>query len=246
MHRIDLNCDLGEGMDNDALIMPYISSANIACGYHAGDADTMKRTVELALRHGVAIGAHPSFNDRAHFGRLEMELEETALYDLIVDQLRVLDKITREQGAVLHHVKPHGALYNMAAGNEQMANVIAKAVSDFDKKLVLYGLSGSALLRAGEKYGLVTASEVFADRSYQDDGSLTPRSVAGAMLEKEEEALQQVLDMVLRNSTRSLSGKIIPINAGTICVHGDGANAVAFAKAIHDSLKQHGIEIRPI
>lgn len=246
MHRIDLNCDLGEGMGNDALIMPYISSANIACGYHAGDADTMKRTVELALRHGVAIGAHPSFNDRAHFGRLEMELEETALYDLLLDQLRMLEKITREQGAALHHVKPHGALYNMAARNEEMANVIAKAVSDFDRKLVLYGLSGSALLRAGEKYGLSTASEVFADRSYQDDGSLTPRSMAGAMLEKESDAVQQVLDMVLRGNTHTLSGELIPINAGTICIHGDGAHAVEFAKAIHESLKQHGIEIRPI
>lgn len=246
MHRIDLNCDLGEGMDNDALIMPYISSANIACGYHAGDADTMKRTVELALRHGVAIGAHPSFNDRAHFGRIEMELEETALYDLLLDQLRVLGKITREHGAALHHVKPHGALYNMAARNEEMANVIAKAVSDFDQKLVLYGLSGSALLRAGEKYGLSTASEVFADRSYLDDGSLTPRSMAGAMLEKESDAVQQVLDMVLRGNTRALSGELIPINAGTICIHGDGAHAVEFAKAIHESLKQHDIEIRPI
>jgi 5-oxoprolinase (ATP-hydrolysing) subunit A len=246
MLSIDLNCDMGEGIGNDEQIMPFISSANIACGYHAGDDDIMKRTIELALQYNVAIGAHPSFNDRQNFGRTEIELSETALYDLITTQVALLQKIAAASGTRLHHVKPHGALYNMAAKDAEMSYTIAKAVKDIDDTLILYGLSNSHLIREAKKMNLQTASEVFADRTYQPDGSLTPRSQPNALITDEATSIQQVLQMALQQTVTAATGNVIQINAQTICLHGDGKHAVQFAARINQSLKQKGIAIKAI
>lgn len=237
MTYIDLNCDMGEGMDTDADIMPFISSANIACGYHAGDQDTMLRTVTLAMQHQVAIGAHPGFADKENFGRKEQQLSDTALYDLIAAQLGMMQSVCRAAGATLQHVKPHGALYNMAAKSPGMARIIARAVKDTDPTLRLFGLSNSWLIKAAAAAGLNTASEVFADRTYQPDGSLTPRNLPNALIESEEQALQQVVQMVTYQQVTTVDGQIIPLTAETICLHGDGAHAVAFAKAVYNTLR---------
>nr|WP_295866652.1 5-oxoprolinase subunit PxpA [uncultured Chitinophaga sp.] len=244
MHYIDLNCDMGEGLDNDAAIMPFISSANIACGYHAGDTDTMKKTVSLAAAHNVAVGAHPGFADLENFGRSEQQLSDAALYDLVSTQVYALQIICRAQGVLLHHVKPHGALYNMAARTPAMATVIAKAVKDADSRLKLFGLSNSALISAAAAAGLKPVSEVFADRTYQDDGSLTPRSQPSAMIENETLAIRQVLQMVTRQEVTAVSGKTIPLKAETICIHGDGPHALEYARAIHAALLHHHLTIQ--
>ena len=236
--QIDLNCDMGEGIGKDELIMPFISSANIACGYHAGDEDTMKRTVELVMKYNVAIGAHPSFFDRENFGRTDIRLPLGEVYDLVTKQIHLLNEITKTAGANLHHVKPHGALYNMAARAKPLAAVISLAVKDVDDKLFLYGLSGSHLIKEAQKLGVKTVSEVFADRTYQDDGRLTPRTKTGALIDNSDKALQQVLQMIKEGTVTTVSGKIIPIVAETICIHGDGEHAVEFAKAIYDAIRK--------
>jgi UPF0271 protein len=241
---IDLNCDMGEGIGNDAAIMPYISSANIACGYHAGDLATMRQTVELALQHDVAIGAHPSFDDKKHFGRKEMYLPEQEIYEIVLKQILVLDEIVRFYGTTLHHVKPHGALYNMAAREAGIARAIARAVKDFDEKLYLVGLSGSIGIAEAKKAGLKTLSEMFADRTYGDDGSLTARHLPGALIEDEEKAVQQVLQMIHEGMATTISGKKIPLKAETVCIHGDGPHAAAFAKRISETLKKENIKIQ--
>jgi UPF0271 protein len=234
----DINCDMGEGIGNDDDIMPYIDSANIACGYHAGDEDTMKRTVELCLKHNVNIGAHPSYMDRENFGRTDIRLPLNELYDLITTQINLLDKITKEFGVRLHHVKPHGALYNMSARSKQRAAVVALAVKDFDDSLILYGLSKSYLISEAKKIGLKAWNEVFADRTYADDGRLTPRDKPGALIETAEQAVQQVMQMVEKGFVTSIGGKEIPVAAETICIHGDGEHAVEFLKAINNALRK--------
>jgi UPF0271 protein len=233
----DINCDMGEGISNDEAIMPFISSANIACGYHAGDEEIMKRTVELAIKHKISIGAHPSYPDRENFGRTNIRLPLNEVYDLVTKQIHLLKEITRSAGASLHHVKPHGALYNMAARSKPLAVVIALAVKDVDEKLKLYGLSGSHLIMEAQKIGIKSVSEVFADRSYQDDGRLTPRSNPEALINDTDKAVQQVLQMIKEGTVTTVSGKVIPIVAETICIHGDGEHAVEFAKAIHEAVK---------
>lgn len=243
---IDLNCDMGEGMPNDAAIMPWISSANIACGYHAGDETTIKETIMLCLRHGVAIGAHPGFDDKPNFGRTSIKLSSKELYDLITIQLFVMDSACRKQHAVLHHVKPHGAMYNMAARDENMSRVMAQAVKDFNPGLIYYGLSGSHTITQAVALGLSTANEVFADRTYQPDGTLTPRSEKNSMIETEEESLQQVMQLVFENSVTAVDKKIIRIKAETICLHGDGEHAVEFAKGIHQKLKNQKVTIEAL
>ena len=244
MERIDLNCDMGEGMGDDAALMACISSANIACGYHAGDEALMEETVALALRHGVGIGAHPGFDDRANFGRTEMKLSDAEVYSLVLAQIRLLAAVCARLGAVLRHVKPHGALYNMAARDPVLARVVARAVLDAGPALVLYGLSGSYLVSEARNLGLRTASEVFADRTYQDDGSLTSRKLPGALIEDEDQALAQVLRMVREGTVVSVSGTVAPIAAETLCLHGDGAHAVAFAQRIKGMLTHERIEIK--
>ncbi|WP_407520368.1 5-oxoprolinase subunit PxpA [Lacibacter sp. MH-610] len=244
--QVDLNCDLGEGMNTDEQIIPLISSANIACGFHAGDESTMKRTIELCLQHGVAIGAHPSWPDRENFGRTEMNLSEQELYDCVIDQLQILQTIAAKFNTKLHHVKPHGALYNQSAKNKIIASAIAKAVKDFDSSLILFGLSGSISLKEAELLGLKTAHEVFADRTYRNDGSLTPRSQPNALIEDEDKAVQQALQMIQQGTLTAISGKVIPLKADTVCLHGDGKHALAFCTKIHEQLKNHGIVIQAI
>lgn len=234
----DLNCDMGEGIGNDEAIMPFITSANISCGFHAGNGDTIRHTMLLAVRHNVLVGAHPSFRDKENFGRKEMHLGHDKLYAIVLEQLIKLDLIAKEKGAKLHHVKPHGALYNMAVRDREIATTIVLAVKDFNEDLVFYGLSNSLLISEAKELGLKTANEVFADRTYQDNGTLTPRSQPNALIEDEEQCIRQVLEIVKQGTVTTTSGKIIPIIADTVCIHGDGKHAVGFAKKIHEALKQ--------
>ena len=234
--QVTINCDMGEGMGDDAAIMPFIQSANIACGYHAGDMENMRNTIALCMEHGVAIGAHPSFYDRENFGRKEFELPVHELYELVIQQLLLINEMAESMGALLQHVKPHGALYNLSARDLITARCIARAVKDFDSRLILVGLSGSHSITEASILGLATASEVFADRSYQEDGSLTPRSVPGAMITDTATMLAQVQQIINEGTVTSLQGQIIPLHADTICIHGDGPHALPFAQAIHQLL----------
>lgn len=242
----DINCDVGEGVTTDEAIMPYISSANIACAYHAGDAGTMMRTVELCIKHNVTIGAHPSFPDKENFGRTEMDLHEDVIYELVIQQLFLMNEIALSFDVAMHHVKPHGALYNLSARNMAVAKTIARAVKDFNKDLVLYGLSGSYSILAAKAAGLRTANEVFADRTYQDDGSLTARSQFNALIETADKAIQQVLQMVKLNTVTSVNGNELAVIADTICIHGDGKHAVEFAKAIQEAFIKERIQIKAV
>ena len=246
MLSIDINCDLGEGMPNDASIMPFISSANIACGFHAGDETTIRNTIRLAVKNHLAVGAHPGFADKENFGRVEILLPTHEYYALVMEQLVLFKEIAEQEGVVVHHVKPHGALYNLAVKNEMVATEIAKAVHDFDPSLIYYALSNSAMLRIAEHMGLKTASEVFADRTYQDDGTLTPRTQRNAMLTDSEMAARQVLMMAKDKKVTTLNGKSFPVKADTICIHGDLPQAYSFAKAICKSLKENKIDVKAI
>jgi 5-oxoprolinase (ATP-hydrolysing) subunit A len=241
--KIDINCDMGEGCASDAELMKYISSTNIACGFHAGDADTMKRTVDLAIENNVAIGAHPGYRNRENFGRTNMQLPPQEVYEIVTEQIATLNKVAKSCGAQLAHVKPHGALYNQAAKDNKLAVAIADAVYDFDNKLILFGLSGSKYIDVAEKRGLHVASEVFADRTYQNDGSLTSRTQSNALINNPTNAATQVLDMVKYGRVRTVDAVMIKVAADTVCIHGDGANAVEIAKTIHRSLIDEGIEI---
>ena len=240
---VDLNCDLGEGSGADDAILPLVTSANIACGFHAGGPAAMRQTVRAALAHDVAIGAHPGLPDRENFGRIARPITADEAYEMVVYQVGALDGFVRAGGGSMAHVKPHGALYNMAATDAALAEAIAAAVRDIDRRLVLMGLSGSELIRAGQRAGLITASEVFADRSYRADGSLTPRDRAGAMLTDAALVVQQAIDLVRKQRVRSLDGTDVPVHAETICVHGDGAHAVEFARAIRRGLAEAGITV---
>jgi UPF0271 protein len=247
MLSIDLNCDMGEGYPNDALILPYITSVNIACGYHAGNKETMQRTVEAALQHNVAIGAHPGYPDKENFGRIDIlhkKITITELMKVVQKQVVLLQEVCTAFGTKLNHIKPHGALYNRAAVDEEVAQAICSAVQQADASLLLYGLSGSLMEKAAINHGLQFVNEVFADRTYQPDGSLTPRSQAHALIEDTDAALQQVLKMVREQNVKAINGQTIPIKAETICIHGDGAHAVAFARTIHSSLLDNNISLK--
>lgn len=251
MPRIDLNCDMGESfgawkMGNDEAVLDHVTSANIACGYHAGDPRTMRRTVQMALARKVAVGAHPGFQDLPGFGRRAMTLTRDEAYEAVLYQIGALAGFAQAQGARLRFVKAHGALYNIAARDAALAGAIAAAVADFDRDLAFYGLAGSELLRAAEAAGLQAVSEVFADRSYQDDGSLTPRSQPGAMIEDVERSVQQVLGMVLEGKVRSVSGREVPVKADTLCIHGDQPGALAFVRRIREALAQAGVSVAAI
>lgn len=253
MLSIDLNCDMGESttlwqysIEKDMALLQYISSMNLACGFHAGDAHTMHALVDEALLGGVAIGAHPGFPDKENFGRSNMQFSPVKLYDLVLYQLGALDAFLKIQGAKLHHVKPHGALYNMAAKDSIMADSICKAIKEYNPDLILYGLSGSELTEAADRMGLKNCSEVFADRTYREDGSLTPRTETNAMIEDEQQSLQQVLQMIQQGTVNATNGKQVEMIAQTICIHGDGKRALEFAKTIHTVLKQNHIEITAI
>jgi UPF0271 protein len=240
---IDLNCDLGEGCSNDEAIMPFISSANIACGYHAGNEKTIRQTLQLAKKFNVAAGAHPSYPDRENFGRKEMELPIKEIKNMVKTQIEVVKKIADEIGLPLHHVKPHGALYNRAAKDKQVAAAIAEAVKEIDATLIVFGLANSKSGEAATEIGVPFYNEVFADRTYTDDGRLTPRTASNAMINSTEDAIKQVMQMVYKNTVTSTNGKAIPIQADTICIHGDGEHAVDFAKQIYSFIKEANIKI---
>lgn len=248
MSKIDLNCDMGESfgawkMGDDFALMDYVSSVNIACGFHAGDASVIRKTVEKAVEKNLAVGAHPSFPDLQGFGRREMKMSVSEIFDIVLYQVSAVKGICEAFGAKLRHVKPHGALYNQAAKDEKIAKAIAEAVKMIDKNLIFYGLSGSFLISEAEKIGLKTASEVFADRTYQADGNLTPRSLENALIEDAETSLNKVLQMINSQTVTAINGEIIPIKAETICIHGDGKNALEFAKIINKTLQNAGISI---
>jgi UPF0271 protein len=248
MLSIDLNCDMGESfgawsMGNDAALMDFVSSVNVACGFHAGDASVMRKTVETAIEKGVAVGAHPSFPDLQGFGRREMQMSAQEIFDIVLYQVAALKGICEASGGRLRHVKPHGALYNQAAKDANLAAAIAKAVKTIDANLIFYGLSGSFLISEAEKLNLKTASEVFADRTYQTDGSLTPRSASDALINDTEKAVEQVLQMIQTQTVTATNGERISIKAETVCIHGDGEHALGFARMIRKSLIENKIQI---
>lgn len=251
MLKIDLNCDMGESfgawrMGSDAALMDFVSSVNIACGFHAGDPSVIRKTVETAIEKNVAVGAHPSFPDLQGFGRRAMSLSPAEVFDLVLYQVAAVKGICEALGGRLHHVKPHGALYNQAAKDKNLAAAIAKAVKAIDKNLIFYGLSGSVLISEAEKAGLKTASEVFADRTYAADGSLTPRTEPNALIHDSETAISQVLQMITEKSVTATGGEKVPIRAETVCIHGDGENALEFARKIKEKLTENGIKIHPV
>jgi UPF0271 protein len=251
MKVVDLNCDIGESfgaykLGRDEELLKYVTSANIACGFHAGDPATMRRTVKLALENGVAIGAHPGLQDLIGFGRRDMDLSPDEAYDLVVYQIGSLWGFVKSEGARLQHVKAHGSLYNMSARNAVLAEAIAEAVYRIDPSLILFGLAGSELIKAGTRVGLRTASEVFSDRTYQSDGSLTSRRLPDSVITDDRQSVEQVIRMVSEGKVLSQQKVDIEIQADTICIHGDGVRAVEFAENIRDSLTAAGIAIQSV
>lgn len=248
---MDLNCDMGESfgaykLGADEEMLNYVTSANIACGFHAGDPATMRKTVRLALEKGVGIGAHPGLPDLIGFGRRELDISPREAYEMVVYQIGALEGFVRSEGGVMRHVKAHGALYNMAARKRELADAIAEAVYKVNPELVLFGLAGSELIAAGKKLGLRTASEVFADRTYQRDGSLTPRHLPDSLITDDDRAVQQVIRMVTEGKVMTQQNVDIDIQAQTICIHGDGPHALLFARKIAQSLTEAGISLRAV
>lgn len=248
MYTVDLNCDLGEGFGNYRIplqdeILSYVTSVNIACGFHAGDPSTMRETVLQALDKNVAIGAHPGLQDLVGFGRRNMAISAQEAYDIVVYQIGALQAFVQSEGGVMQHVKPHGALYNMAANNPNLAEAIAKAIYKVNPNLVLFGLAGSEMIKAGKMIGLRVAEEVFSDRTYQQDGTLTPRNLPDALITKSEDAIKQVIRMVKEGKVLTRQGVDFDLNAHTVCIHGDGPHALDFAKQIHHEMKQAKIEV---
>jgi len=248
LSTIDLNCDLGESYGKmtsqyDEIIMPYLSSCNIACGFHSGDPMTIERTIKMATKHDVAIGAHPSFPDLQGFGRRVMHIPQAELTAIIRYQIAALKGMTEALGDTLHHVKPHGALYNFAAKNEAAAQAIIDAVKSIDEKLVVYGLSGSFLEKKANQVGLPFSKEAFADRRYERDGSLRARTHTGAVIDREDEVLAQVKMIVIEKQVNTHDGELIPLEADTICLHSDTQGAANLAHQIHEILIAHGIKI---
>ena len=230
----------------DASVIPHISSANVACGFHAGDPLVMDKTVKLAKQYNIAVGAHPGYPDLVGFGRRNMAVSAAELKAMMQYQIGALQAFCKAQGIKLQHVKPHGAMYNMAAKDRKLADAICDAILEIDDSLILLGLSGSEMLKAAKDKGLRYASEVFADRAYEDDGSLTPRALEGSVITDEDEAIKRVLQMVNDGTVVTRSGKVIPIEADSICLHGDGAKAVEFAQRIRAELTDSGVEIVPL
>ena len=248
MAQVDLNCDLGEsfgaytiGLDDQ--VIPHVTSVNIACGAHAGDTSVMRNTVRCAHAAGVAIGAHPGYPDLMGFGRRALAMSPNDVYASILYQVGALAAFAKAEGAQLHHVKPHGALYNAAAKDATLAQAIAQAVKDFDDQLILVGLAGSESITAAQNVGLRTASEFFADRAYQENGALVPRTLAGAVITDKQKAIERTLRAVKEGVVESENGTVIPIAADTICIHGDNPAAVAFAAEIHAALEAAGVTV---
>ncbi|MEE3608984.1 5-oxoprolinase subunit PxpA [Avibacterium paragallinarum] len=244
MQHVDLNVDLAEGCGNDQRLLQLVTSANVACGLHAGDFNEMRKAIRWAKENNVRVGAHPSFPDRENFGRTNMQLSDEELKACLLYQLGAIKALCEAENVPLSYVKPHGALYNQAAKEESLATLIVKTIKAFDSELKLMGLSGSLMLNVAEQQGLGTISEVFADRHYLADGSLVPRSRADAMVESDEEAINQVLQMVLNGTVHSVDGVEVAINVDSICLHGDGEHAISFADKIRQALIQRGIQLK--
>ncbi len=249
--RVDLNCDLGESfgpytLGDDRGVMPYITSANVACGVHAGDPGVMRATVRLALEAGVAVGAHPGFGDRSGFGRREIAMAPRDVEDLVLVQLGALAAVARAEGGRLRHVKAHGALYNMAARDRGLADAIARATASLDPGLVLFGLSGSALIEAGRAAGLRVASEVFADRAYTAAGSLVPRTEPGSVIDDPPRVLDRALGMIRDGVVMAPGGERVDLAADTICVHGDTPGAAALAGRLRAGLEAAGVAVQAV
>jgi UPF0271 protein len=249
---MDLNCDLGESsphwqysLERDIRLLDYISSMNLACGFHAGDPHTMHIMVQNAQDRGVAVGAHPSYPDKENFGRISIPMTEREIYDMVLYQLGSLQSFLKVHDAAMHHVKPHGALYNDAARDPLIAESIVSAIVDFDPHLIIYGLSGSTLIDIALKKGLHTASEVFADRAYLSDASLAPRNREGAVIESVERAVLQSSQMITSGKVESLEGGIVTVKAETLCIHGDGKQALPLAMALQEMIRSLGMELKP-
>lgn len=248
MYAVDLNCDLGESFGNyklgmDQEVLPMISSANIACGYHASDPHVMRKTIDMAAECGTGIGAHPGFPDLMGFGRRNMAVTPQEAKDFVTYQLGALYAFCKSRSASIQHVKPHGALYNMAGKDYALAKAICEAVYEFDPEIILLGLTGSEMIRAAKDMGLACANEFFADRAYEEDGSLVNRRKEGAMITDEDLAIERVIRVIKEQKVTAITGKDISLNIDSICVHGDGAKALEFVKRIRERLTEEGIEI---
>lgn len=241
--RVDLNADLGEGAGHDDELLRLVTSASIACGFHAGDAETMRAAISAALANGVAVGAHPSLFDRENFGRKELPVSAEDVHAAVRYQLGIFDAVAEALGARANHVKPHGALYNMAARDAAIADAVARAVAETNEKLLLFALPRSELARAGERHGLRIGREVFADRNYLPDGALVPRTRPDALLHDAGEAATRVVRMLREGVVRSVDGNDIEVAADTICVHGDTPGAVEFARKLRAELERAGVSI---
>ena len=251
MYQIDLNCDLGESFGNykigmDEEVIPLISSANVSCGYHASDPIVMQKTIAMTKKFGTAVGAHPGFPDLMGFGRRNLSVSPAEAKAYTLYQLGALDAFCITQGVKLQHVKPHGALYNMAAKDYELARGICEAIYEFDKDLIVLALSGGQLIRAGQDIGLRTALEFFSDRAYEEDGTLVNRRKEGAVITDENEALARVVRMIKENKLTAITGKDISIKADSVCVHGDGVKALEFVKKIREKLTDEQIAIKPL
>ena len=240
---VDLNADLGEGAGHDEELFKLISSANIATGFHAGDSDSMHAAVSGAKKHGVAVGAHPSFFDRENFGRKELKVSNQEVFDAVAYQLGVFQAIASAVGVRPNHIKPHGALYNMAVRDQELADAIARAIKSVDPKLILFAPDNSELARAGEAHGLQIAREIFADRNYLNDGWLVPRTRPDALLRDPKEAAERVLRMLREGKVRSVEGRDVDVRGETICVHGDTPGAVEFGRELRSQLEHEGVRI---
>jgi len=241
--KIDFNADLGEGCASDRALLQLVSSANIACGFHAGDAATMLQSVRWAQEFGVAIGAHPSFPDRENFGRTAMQLPAETVYAQVVYQVGALKALAESEGAKLVHVKPHGMLYNQSARDPLLADAIARAVKAVDAGLILVGLANSVSIEVAKRVGLKTRQEVFADRGYQADGALVPRGQPGAMIDSEDRAIAQTLAMVQQGRVQSVDGQWVALQAESVCLHGDGEHALDFARRLHQAFASENITV---
>ena len=249
--EININCDLGESSklhstENDPLLLKIVNSANIACGYHAGDRPTMEKTIEISKKNNVSVGAHPSFNDRENFGRKRLNLPSGEIEKLIKDQINILSEVANNRGIKVTHVKPHGALNNMACENYDLAKLISESIIQINKDLIFLVPTGSQMEKAGKKLGMKIAAEIFADRNYEDDGNLVSRSKENAMITDPEVAKKHVIRMVENQALNCYSGKQIPCEIDSICVHGDGKTAVNTAEEIKKGLLEAGVTLRPL
>ena len=249
--EVNINCDLGESSkfcstENDPLLLKIVNSANIACGYHAGDKRTMEKTIKISKENSVSIGAHPSFNDPENFGRKRLNLPSGEISKLIIDQINILSNIATNGGIKVTHVKPHGALNNMACEDYELAKIISESIIQVNKDLIFLVPTGSQMEKVGKKLGMKTATEIFADRNYEDDGNLVSRSKKNALITDPEIAKKHVIKMVENQALNCLSGKQIPCEIDSVCVHGDGSSAVNTAKEIKNSLISSGVNLKPL